>query len=110
MVGKLDPETLSLTDIMVYPGQGFVHLQTMTVVDGQPVLVWADSAVTDENNVLFSPSSTIYAAAFADDAWGEAQAIAQVERPVLSLTAGDLDGVPAAERFPCRLRIRRKTR
>ena len=108
VVGKLDPETLSLTDQAVY--QGFAHLQTMTVVDGQPVLVWADSAVTDENSVLFSPSSTIYAAAFADGAWSEAQAIAQVERPVLSLTAGESDGVPAAERFPCRLRIRRKTR
>ncbi|MCI6720270.1 MAG: hypothetical protein MR451_05620 [Clostridiales bacterium] len=39
VVGKLDPETLSLTDQAVYPGQGFAHLQTMTVVDGQPVLV-----------------------------------------------------------------------
>lgn len=59
VVGRIDPETLEFTESTTYPGQSYAHLQQLTAVNGQPVLVWADSEVPDADSVLFSPRSRI---------------------------------------------------
>lgn len=59
VVGRIDPETLEFTESTTYPGQSYAHLQQLTEVNGQPVLVWADSEVPDADSVLFSPRSRI---------------------------------------------------
>lgn len=96
VVGRIDPETLEFTESTTYPGQSYAHLQQLTAVNGQPVLVWADSEVPDADSMLFSPRSRICTAEWSGDAWSEAREIAQVDKPVLALAAGELDGTLAA--------------
>ncbi|MGN0993957.1 MAG: hypothetical protein ACI4PD_02460, partial [Butyricicoccus sp.] len=96
VVGRIDPETLEFTESTTYPGQSYAHLQQLTAVNGQPVLIWADSEVSDADSVLFSPRSRICTAEWSGDAWSEAREIAQVDKPVLALAAGELDGTLAA--------------
>ena len=73
VVGKLDSETMQLTNTRTYaPETGYVHSQTLSVVDGVPVLAWADTAVTDDNSVLAPETGSIRYAPCSGGTWGDA--------------------------------------
>ena len=91
VVGKIDPDTLAFTEEAAYTGQGYVHMQQLVMVNDQPVLVWADSQLTDADSVLFPQSNRIDTATCVNGTWSGKTPAAQVERPIWQLTAGELD-------------------
>lgn len=92
VVGSIDPNTLAFTQKASFSGTGYVHLQQLSIVNGNPTLVWADSAVTDDDSVLWPASSDLYTAVCTSGSWGGAQQAASVSKPVIQLTAGTQDG------------------
>lgn len=92
VVGTIDPDTLAFTEKAAYPGTGYAHLQQLSMVNGIPTLVWADSAVTDEDSVLWPTASDLYTAVYVNGNWGSAKKVASVKKPVLQLAAGVKDG------------------
>ena len=73
VVGRLDAETMTLTGARTYaPETGYVHSQTLSVVDGTPVLAWADTEVTDENSILAPETGSIRYAVCSGGVWGDA--------------------------------------
>nr|WP_325240009.1 S-layer homology domain-containing protein [uncultured Oscillibacter sp.] len=92
VVGSIDPNTLAFTQKASFSGTGYVHLQQLSIVNGNPTLVWADSDVTDDDSVLWPASSDLYTAVCTSGSWGDAQQAASVSKPVIQLTAGTQDG------------------
>ena len=96
VVGTIDPSTLTFTAKKTYSGSGYAHMQQLAVLGGKPVLMWADTAVTDESSVLSPASGTIYYADCTGGTWSTAKKLVNVSTPVSSVTAGLLDGKIAA--------------
>ena len=96
VAGRLNKDTLALTDSRVCAptGQnGFLHLQQLAVVNGTPILAWAETAVTDDNSVLSPAEGAIFCASYENGAWGET--IRLTEAAAEQLSVGEYDGKPA---------------
>ena len=96
IVGSIDSGTLAFTERQTFSGNGFVHLQQLAVIDGQPVLMWADTALTDKNSVLLPASGTIRYSVYSGSAWSEAAELASVNGALTSVTVGAQNGQIAA--------------
>ena len=92
VVGSLDSSTLAFTESTTYSGNGYAHLQQISLVNGMPTLVWADSTVTDDDSVLWSTTSKLYSASYNGGSWGNAQELISVSKPVLQVVAGAQNG------------------
>ena len=92
VVGSIDPETLVFTESKAFTGNGFAHMQRLTVLNDQPVLMWADTALTDEDSVLLPTSGAVCCATYSDDTWSEVSVLADVSGAIQSVTPGLLDG------------------
>ena len=88
VVGSLDSDTLEFTEMASYPGSGYAHTHKLSIVNGTPILVWADSVVTDESSVLLPQSSIVYYAVYENGAWGNAQKLIVLDKPLLDLEVG----------------------
>ncbi len=95
VVGSIDPATLKFKEEKVYSGQGYARLPQIVLINGFPVLVWADSDVTDDNSVLYPASSRVCAAVCENGVWKEAETLGEVDKPVSSLSIGEKDGALA---------------
>ena len=91
-VGTIDTNTLAFTKQETYHSGSYMHLQTLSCVDGTPVLAWVDSTVTDENSVAAPNSGIIYMAQYADGTWTEAREVEAVSQNVDSLCIGVQNG------------------
>ncbi len=96
VVGTVDPDTLAFTEATVYSGSGFAHLQKLAVLDGQPVLMWADTELTDDDSVLSTVGGAIRYSVYASGAWSEAAALTELSGAVTDLTPGFVDGAISA--------------
>ncbi len=92
VVGTVDPDTLAFTEAAVYGGSGFAHLQKLSVLDGQPVLMWADTELTDDDSVLSPVGGAIRYSVYASGAWSGAAALTEFSGAVADLTPGFVDG------------------
>ncbi len=88
VVGTVDPSTLTFTAVKTYGGSGFVHLQKLAMLNGQPVLMWADTGLTDENSVLVPAGGTICYARCQGGIWGNSTSLAAVTGSIDSVTPG----------------------
>lgn len=91
-VGTIDMNTLAFTKQETYHSGSYMHLQTLSCVDGTPVLAWVDSTVTDENSVAAPNSGIIYMAQYSDGTWTEAREVEEVSQNVDSLCIGVQNG------------------
>lgn len=94
VVGWVDSETLSFHQTAEYTSQGYAHGQTMTIVDGKPVLVWIDSITVTDDDVLWPSENTIYSASCIDDGtWNTSgTALIQTHAPIVDLAIGEEKG------------------
>lgn len=92
VVGKIDPSTLAFTKIKEYPGAGYAHLQTLAMVNGIPTLAWVDSAVTDDNSVLWPQNNTLKVAQCTAGTWGTAQTLTAEPKCVSQIALGEKNG------------------
>lgn len=92
VVGRLDPDTLTLTDAREYTSDDFANRPMLTMAGGVPTLVWLDSVVTDADSVLTPKTNTVCYASLTADGWSDPAALAEIEHPVADLAAGE-DGV-----------------
>lgn len=94
VVGTVDKTTLKFTAQKTYQSDNYMHLPTLSCVNGTPVLAWAGSAVTDEESVVNPASKTIYTAEYKNGAWPDAPKVTEAAA-VSSLCIGAQNGVPA---------------
>ena len=88
VVGKLDAENMTLSNTKTYASEtGYVHSQTLSVVDGTPVLAWADTAVTDENSILAPETGSIRYAVCSGGIWSEATTLTSATPDQLAVGA-----------------------
>lgn len=88
VVGSVDPNTLAFTKRASYSGNSYAHLQQISMVNGTPTLVWADSTVTDNDSVLWPAVSKLYSTSYNGTDWGTAQELTSVDKPILQVVAG----------------------
>ena len=88
VVGTVDADTLVFTKVAEYTGD-YIHMPELTVVDGAPVLVWAESEVQTDNDVLMPLTSSIYTAVYGGGAWQEKQLMDEVSLPLYELCPSD---------------------
>lgn len=72
----------------------YMHLPTLSCVNGTPVLAWAESAVTSEESVVNPTASAVYTAEYCGGAWLDARKAADAAA-VSSLCIGAQNGTPA---------------
>ena len=73
VVGTVDKSTLAFTAQKTYQSNEYMHLPTLSCVNGTPVLAWVESAVTDEESVVNPAASTVYTAEYRGGAWLDAR-------------------------------------
>ena len=99
VVGSVDPDTLSFTERATFsgttPDASFVSMPQLSASNGQTILAWADSAVSDDNSVLRPASSAIRYAACVNGTWESASSLGTVNAPVNSITVGERNNAPA---------------
>ena len=89
VVGTLDPDTLMFTEKASYSGTGYLHDPEFAAVNGVPALVWAESAVTSEDEVLAPASNTICYAVWNGSTWSEATELVTINHPIWQLAVGE---------------------
>ena len=94
VVGTVDKRTLAFTEQKTYQSNEYMHLPTLSCVNGTPVLAWAESAVTDEESVVNPAASTVYTAEYRGGAWLDARKAADAAG-VGSICIGAQNGAPA---------------
>ncbi len=95
VVGKIDPSSLAFTKVKEYPGTGYAHLQQLAMVNSVPTLAWVDSAVTDDNSVLWPQNNTLKVAQCSAGTWGAAQNLTTEPKCVSQITLGEKSGTLA---------------
>lgn len=90
VIGKLDSETLAFTEVKVYDGVGYAHMQRLALMNGVPTLAWVDTGLTDVNSVLVSKDNTVYVASYKENLWGEASICGEIKHPVTQIAIGDI--------------------
>ena len=94
VVGTVDKSTLAFTAQKTYQSNEYMHLPTLSCVNGTPVLAWAESAVTDEESVVNPTASAVYTAEYRGGAWLDARKAADAAG-VGSICIGAQNGAPA---------------
>ncbi len=94
VVGTVDKTTLKFTEQKTYQSGNYMHLPTISCVNGTPVLAWAQSEVTDQDSVVNSASKTVYTAEYIGGVWTDAKKAADAEA-VSSLCIGVKNNAPA---------------
>lgn len=94
VVGTVDKSTLAFTAQKTYQSNEYMHLPTLSCVNGTPVLAWAESAVTDEESVVNPAASTVYTAEYRGGEWLDARKAADAAG-VGSICIGAQNGAPA---------------
>ena len=95
VVGTVDKSTLAFTAQKTYQSNEYMHLPTLSCVNGTPVLAWVESAVTDEESVVNPAASTVYTAEYRGGAWLDARKAADAAG-IGSICIGAQNGAPAA--------------
>lgn len=95
VVGTVDKSTLAFTAQKTYQSNEYMHLPTLSCVNGTPVLAWAESAVTDEESVANPAASTVYTAEYRGGTWLDARKAADTAG-IGSICIGAQNGAPAA--------------
>lgn len=97
VVGTVNKDTLAFTAQKTYQSDNYMymHLPTLSCVNGTPVLAWAESAVTDEESVVNPAASTVYTAEYRGGAWLDARKAADAAG-IGSICIGAQNGAPAA--------------
>lgn len=96
VVGTVNKDTLAFTAQKTYQSDNYMymHLPTLSCVNGTPVLAWAESAVTSEESVVNPTASAVYTAEYCGGAWLDARKAADAAA-VSSLCIGAQNGTPA---------------
>ena len=94
VVGTVNKDTLAFTEQKTYQSNEYMHLPTLSCVNGTPVLAWAGSAVTDQESVVNPALKTIYTAKYENGTWPDAQKVTEAAA-VSSLCIGAQNGAPA---------------
>lgn len=96
VVGTVNKDTLAFTAQKTYQSDNYMymHLPTLSCVNGTPVLAWAESAVTSEESVVNRTASAVYTAEYCGGAWLDARKAADAAA-VSSLCIGAQNGTPA---------------
>ena len=96
VVGTVNKDTLAFTAQKTYQSDNYMymHLPTLSCVNGTPVLAWAESAVTSEESVVNPTASVVYTAEYCGGAWLDARKAADAAA-VSSLCIGAQNGTPA---------------
>ena len=94
VVGTVDKSTLAFTAQKTYQSNEYMHLPTLSCVNGTPVLAWAQSAVTNEESVVNPTASTVYTAEYRGGTWLDARKAADAAG-VGSICIGAQNGAPA---------------
>lgn len=94
VVGTVNKDTLAFTEQKAYQSDEYMHLPTLSCVNGTPVLAWAGSAVTDQESVVNPALKTIYTAKYENGTWPDAQKVTEAKN-VSSLCIGAQNGAPA---------------
>ena len=96
VVGTVNKDTLAFTAQKTYQSDNYMymHLPTLSCVNGTPVLAWAESAVTSEESVVNPTASAVYTAEYCGGAWLDARKAADAAA-VSSLCIGAQHGTPA---------------
>ena len=96
VVGTVNKDTLAFTAQKTYQSDNYMymHLPTLSCVNGTPVLAWAESAVTSEESVVNPAASAVYTAEYRGGAWLDARKAADAAA-VSSLCIGAQNGTPA---------------
>ena len=92
VVGLVNPNTLAFTPYQVYSGLDYVHMQTFTLVNGTPTLVWLSSRVNTDNDVLWPVQNTIYRATYNGSSWNAATVNGSVNHVISEMAAGEENG------------------
>lgn len=95
VVGTVDKSTLAFTAQKTYQSNEYMHLPTLSCVNGTPVLAWVESAVTDEESVVNPAASTVYTAEYRGGAWLDARKAADAAG-IGSICIVAQNGAPAA--------------
>ena len=97
VVGTVNKDTLAFTAQKTYQSDNYMymHLPTLSCVNGTPVLAWAESAVTDEESVVNPAASTVYTAEYRGGAWLDARKAADAAG-IGSICIGAQNGASAA--------------
>lgn len=96
VVGTVNKDTLAFTAQKTYQSDNYMymHLPTLSCVNGTPVLAWAESAVTDEESVVNPAASAVYTAEYRGGAWLDARKAADAAGTG-SICIGAQNGAPA---------------
>ncbi|MBR0281478.1 MAG: hypothetical protein IJQ81_07795 [Oscillibacter sp.] len=99
VVGSIDPNTLFFTKQATFsgivPDASFVSMPQLSAVNGQTLLAWVDSTVSDDNSVLRPASGVVRYAVCSDGIWRNASDMGTVNAPVDSITIGERNAAPA---------------
>lgn len=97
VVGTVNKDTLAFTAQKTYQSDNYMymHLPTLSCVNGTPVLAWVESAVTDEESVVNPAASTVYTAEYRGGAWLDTRKAADAAG-IGSICIGAQNGAPAA--------------
>ena len=96
VVGTVNKDTLAFTAQKTYQSDNYMymHLPTLSCVNGTPVLAWAESAVTSEESVVNPTASAVYTAEYCGGAWLDARKAADAAG-IGSICIGAQNGAPA---------------
>lgn len=95
VVGTVNKDTLAFAEQKIYQSDEYMHLPTLSCVNGTPVLAWAESAVTDASSVIAPKNSTVCLAKYQNDAWTQAEQTAANAAVIDSICIGTRNGAPA---------------
>ena len=96
VVGTVDADTLAFTKTAEYTGN-YIHMATLTLEDGNPALVWAESEVGTDNDVLMPEKSSVYNAKLKSGTWQNKQLLAEIDTPLYDLVPSNgTDGLRVA--------------
>lgn len=92
VVGTIDPDTLRFTEVKRYtPENAYAHSQELTVVNGVANLVWLESTVSSDNDVLIPPTSQVVTAKIENGTWSDSSVMSTIDRPVVEMSIADVD-------------------
>ena len=90
VVGMLNKDTLTLTNVKEYNSSDYAHMQQLSLVNGVPTLSFIESVVTDEASVLNSLNNKIVSASYTDGAWGDLSVVKEVNTYMSDMATGDI--------------------
>ena len=90
VVGMLDKETLTLTNVKEYSSDNYMHMHQISLVDGTPTVAWVESVITDADSVLASFDNMIVSASYSDGQWSDATVVKNIDSYVGDMAIGDI--------------------